>query len=349
MRHQLRKLAVIGAVLLGGLFLMFVFNQTMQLVAAAEGVSPLFGAVVLWAIIGVYTFGILIFLWNFLRLPRPLRPPRSEDSPQFDAFLRRLRNRLRSNPELAERRLESREDIDDALAALGEKADGMTREAALQAFFVTAISQNGNLDAFAVMAIHARLVYDVARLYYQRPSARDLLYLYWNVVIAAIVARQLDDWDLTEYVTPIINASMGSAIGAVPGATAAANAGVHAVLTGSANAYMTLRIGVIAKRFCASVTLPDRDRLRDRALVEAVKMFPGVVGDGTKKVFQIVGDAAKTGTKRAVTALGTGVKDVATGVGTGVKGAARSVSDAARGLFSREAAEEAAAGTDADE
>lgn len=336
--RRVQRLLMAVAGLFVALFLIFVVNQTLQLAAAAERVAPWLGAVVLWGLLAVYGLGAVVVGWNFLRLPKALRPPRTAEGPEFDAFLARLKGRLRTNPALAERPMDDLEDVQAGLAVLGERADGFTRDAALQAFFVTAISQNGNLDAVAVLTIHARLVYDIARLYYQRPTVRDLLYLYGNVVVSAVVARQLDDWDMTEYVTPIMNATMGSAIGAVPGATAAASAAVQAVLTGSANAYMTLRVGVIARRYCSSVTMPERDKLRDAAFVEAAKMFPGIVAQGTKKVFEIIGAAAVQGTKTALGALGAGMKGAAVSAGQAVRSAGtavRSAGTAVRGWVGR--------------
>lgn len=325
MRNLVRKALVMSGVLFSGLFVIFVFNQTVQFVAAAERVSPVLGTVVLWTLLALYACGVVMLFWNFMLLPKPLRAPAKEDGPQFEAFLHRLRARLRGNDVLRGQPLDTRDDVDAALDLLGERSDEMTRTAALQAFFVTALSQNGNLDALAVITIHARLVYDIARLYWQRPTFRDLLFLYGNVAAAAIVARQLDDWDMTEYVTPIINASMGSVVSAVPGATAAGNALVHAVLTGSANAYMTLRVGIIVKQYCGAVTMPERPDVRQTAFVEAAKMFPGIVAQGTKKVGQVIGAAVMKGSKGAVEAVGRGVRVAAEKTATTAGGTVRGV------------------------
>lgn len=304
--------ALIGAgVLLGGLFVMFVFNQTMQFVAAVERVSPVLGTVLLWMLLGLYALAIVILLWNFIRLPKPLRPPATDDGPAFVAYLNRLRSRLRGNAALNGRPLKTRAEIETALEALGEKSDDIIRDAALQAFFVTALSQNGNLDALAVITIHGRLVYDIARHYYQRPTVRDLLFLYGNVAVAALVARQMDDMDMSEYIAPISNAVTSSVIGSIPGAQGAVNVAVHAVLTGSANAYMTLRVGIIAKRYCGSVVSPGQAEVRRAAFVEAAQMFPGIVAQGTKKVVDLIGAAVVKGSKDALVAVGRGVTTVA--------------------------------------
>lgn len=323
--ESLQRLLRIVAVAALVLFALFLLSTAVQLAGAAGQIAPWFGTAVFWTLLAAYGFGFGLMMWHVFRLPRALQAPASADGPQYEAFLRRFAHRLRRNPELAGRPLETEEDIRAALDVLGNKADAMTREAALQSFFVTAISQNGNLDALAVLAVNGRLVYETAMLYYQRPTLRDLLSLYGNVAVSAVAARQLDEWDMTEYVTPVINASMGSIIGVVPGATAAASAGVQAVLTGSANAYLTLRVGVIAKRHCASLTFQGRRQLRDAAFVEAAKMFPSVVAEGGKKVGDIVVGAVTKASRSAVAAVGTGIKQAAGAAGTGAKQAAEVV------------------------
>lgn len=307
MKKLANRVIVWAGVLVAGLFFMFVVNQTIQFVAAAERISPVFGTVVMWSLIGLYAIGIAAFLYNVLRLPRPLRPPATDEHPEFERFLSRLRARIRGNRSLQGRPLDTRQDIEAALEELGEQSDELIRDSALQTFFVTALSQNGNLDALAVVVLQGRLVYDIARLHYQRPTVRDLIFLYTNVLTAAIVARQLDDLDMTEYLAPITNALTGSVVGSIPGTQAAANAAIHAVLTGSANAYMTLRVGIIAKRLCGSVTLPERGAMRQAAFVEAAKMFPGIVGQGTKQVVDLLKAALVKGGKDAVTAFGRGL------------------------------------------
>ena len=52
---------------------------------------------------------------------------------------------------------------------------------------------------------------------------------------------------------------------------------VNSVFSGAANAFLTLRVGIIAKRYCASLVLAERWAIRRAATVEAARM-PG--GDG---------------------------------------------------------------------
>ena len=70
-------LAVSGVILL--FFVLFVVNQTAQAVALADRVSPAFGTAVLWFLVGLYAAVVLAAAVFFLRLPKSLVPPATED------------------------------------------------------------------------------------------------------------------------------------------------------------------------------------------------------------------------------------------------------------------------------
>src|SRR5690606_12084683 len=120
----------------------------------------------------------------------------------------------------------------------------------------------------------------------------DLLALYSNVAVAALLSRQLEEMDASEMLRPVLTYVMPSTTGAVPGMQAAATVMVQSMLSGSANAYGTLRVGVIAKRYCGSLTMPDRGGVRRAAFAEAMLMIPSVVQQGAATVANIVKDAA---------------------------------------------------------
>ncbi len=92
------------------------------------------------------------------------------------------------------------------------------------------------------------MVWEIAFLYYQRPSVRDLLNLYANVASTAFVAGELQDLDLLEQMEPVVTTALGGLVGAVPGMTAFAVLFVNSVTNGGANAFLTLRVGMIARR-----------------------------------------------------------------------------------------------------
>jgi len=338
-RESIGKGLAIAGIALIVLFVLFVVNQTAQVVALADRLSPVFGQIVLWFLVGLYALGTGALAWSFLRLPKPLRPPKSRDDPEYPRYLQRLKARLARNPYVAGMPLETEEDIAAALTLLGKRADDATRTAALQVFLTTAISQNGSLDAVAVLAAQSRLVLQIARIYNQRPSLRELAWLYGQVALAALLARQIDDVDLTETLQPLVTSIMTSAAGAVPGLEAATTVFVQSVLTGSANAYVTLRVGVIAKRCCGSLTLADPAAVRKAAFVEALQMMPSVVQQGAKTVGGVITGAMTRlvldSVKRAGTATVKTTSQVTKQIAQGAREVAATSVDTVRKLAKR--------------
>lgn len=313
----MRKTAARIAVLLGTLiitgFVVLLVNQTAQLVELAARLAPWLGSVVLWVLVTLYAFCVLVPLYLLFSLPKPLRAPDSEADPEFPAHLDRLGARLRRNPHLSARALSTREEIEAGLVALDGLANERTRLAASQVFVTTAISQNGSLDTFLVLAAQSKLVLEIARVYYQRPTLRDLVYLYSNVAATAFVAGELEDLDLTEQIQPILAAVFGSAAGAIPGFGAATGLFVNSVTTGSANAFLTLRVGIIARQYCRAVVLPPRRMLRRMAIAEATQMLGGIALSGTRRVAAALGSATKSSIGGAFESFGDQIKAAGSG------------------------------------
>ncbi len=126
-------------------FILFIISQTAQVTTLATQINPVFGQIVLWALIVTYIAFALIPLIIYLRLPPPLNPPKSEDSPEFEKHLNALRRQLSVNPHLEKPDLSSRQKIEEALALLNEKATVLIKETASTVFLTTAVSQNGRL------------------------------------------------------------------------------------------------------------------------------------------------------------------------------------------------------------
>jgi hypothetical protein len=148
----------------------------------------------------------------------------------------------------------------------------------------TAISQNGSLDSLIVLVMQSRLIWRVAHVYYQRPGLRELVWLYGNVAGTALVSAQLEDLDLTEQVQPIVTGVVGSVAGAVPGLHAASALVVNAIVAGTANAFLTLRVGLIARAYCGSLVVPERRTLRRSAVSQAAQMLGVIAKDCARRV-----------------------------------------------------------------
>lgn len=316
MRTNLLKIAVFAVLLVLVSAAVVVVNQTAGLVELAGRLHPVVGQVVLWTLLLVYAACIVVPVALLLRLPRALRPPGSEEDPAFPAYLERLGARLRRNPRLAGRRLESREDIEEALQVLGGDAEAVITGAANRVFISTAVSQNGALDTLFVFGVQSKLVWDVAHVYWQRPTLRDMAWLYGNVAATAFFAGQIEDADLSEQVQPLVSSVLGSAAGAVPGLQAVSTVFVTSVMSGAANAFLTLRVGIIARDSCGSLLRPERRSLRRTAFVRAASMLTAIVVDGARKLSSAL-----------VKASGRKVGDTVSGLGVRVRNAGGRIVD----------------------
>lgn len=274
-------------------FVVFVVNQTNQVVLLAGNVSPLLGAIVFWGLIGFYAVVVAVPTILFVRMPRPLVPPDAAGGPEFDRHLRLLRARLQQNRLLADRSIETQADVDAALSELNRRADEIVRETASVVFLTTAVSQSGRLDGLVVLAAQSRMVWRIARLYYQRPALREMLNLYSNVAATVFVTTQLEEIDVEEQIEPIIQSAIGAAFGAMPGMTAAATLLSSSILTGSTNAFLTLRVGVITRRYCGALVRPERRSIRRVAAAEAARMLVPLVWSGSKRITTTAGAALR--------------------------------------------------------
>ncbi|MCJ7725841.1 MAG: hypothetical protein MUP76_05570 [Acidimicrobiia bacterium] len=285
-----RRAALVIALLVLVVFTIFVINQVSQVVDLADRVNPVFGTVVLWTLIGALGLLILAPIVMYLRLPPPLRPPATDSGPEFEEHLSALRVRLARNP-YVEGSPQTREEIEAALVTLARHADAAAKQTAGQVFMSTAISQSGRLDAFVVLGANIRLVLQIARIYVQRPTLRDITYLYANVAGTAFIAGEIDDLDISEQMEPIVASTMGGLAGAVPGLGAAANILTASVLSGAANAYLSLRIGHIARQYSGSLVIADKRRVRRSASAAAAASLAQIVATGSGRLVRAMARA----------------------------------------------------------
>jgi hypothetical protein len=178
------------------------------------------------------------------------------------------------------------------------------RSTAAKVFVSTAISQNGRLDALMVLAAQTRMVWHVAHIYNQRPPLREMVQLYANVGATVFVAAEIEDLDISEQIEPLITTVLGeSALSLVPGAGVAAAIVARSLLDGTANAYLTLRIGAVCERYCEPLTVADRRETRRYASVVAAGMLGAVVSGSAAVVVQAILAAAR---KKSAMALASG-------------------------------------------
>lgn len=287
-------------------FVLFVVNQTAQVVTLAHMVHPAFGHTVLIVLLVVYALVLAVPVVLIARLPAALPPPPGETSSELASYLGRLAERLAANPRLAGAPAPSsdRASLEAAIEVLRAQARQTMRGTAAKVFVSTAISQNGRLDALMVLLAQTRMVWQVAHIYNQRPTLREMTRLYANVGATVFVASEIEDLDISEQVEPLITTVVGqSALSLVPGAGVAAAIVAQSLLDGAANAYLTLRIGVVCEQYCQPLTAVSRREARRCATVVAAGMLGAVVSGSAAVVAKAIVVAAK---KRGAVALASG-------------------------------------------
>jgi len=309
MNRTLRNLALFGSMVIVLSFVVFVVNQTAQVVQLASTFDPAAGRVVLIGLVGAYAVLLAVPIVMVVRLPRALVPPARREGPEFAAHLGLLRKRLRVNPHHKLADLEGEGAVERAIERLDEEAVRIARMTASQVFVSTAVSQSGRLDTFLVLSLQTRMVWKIARLYNQRPSLREMVNLYANVAGTAFAAGEIQDVDLSEQIEPVFSAVVGSIGGAVPGFQLVASILANSVMSGAADAFLTLRVGMITKRYCGALVVEQPATLRRKATSEAAEHIGAIVAEGTARVTRAlwshskgkVGGAAKDAYSKVLT------------------------------------------------
>lgn len=309
MSQTVRKILALAAVFITVSVGVVLINQSLQLAMFAERFHPVAGDAVFWGLIFFFTGVAAVPVVLFFRMPAPLSPPVSDEDPAFPAHVERLKERLARNPALRGRDLETVADVEAALAVLDAQAEATIRAAGSRAFLTTAISQNGALDGVIMLGIQSKLVWDVARIYEQRPGLRSMASLYANVAVTTFLAGEIDDADLSEIVQPVLSTVLGSAASAVPGLQVASTVFTSSVISGTANAFLTLRVGIIAQEYSRALVRPERRRLRRSAMARAATLLGGIVAAGAGTVASAITRATGKAVTSTISGFGQKVRD----------------------------------------
>jgi len=281
----IRKVSVLLAGFILIVFSIFLFNQTVQIVQSAKAVNPIFGNGVLWALIFLYCALLLTPVVLWFRLPKRTLPPAECEGAEYNRFISDFKKRLSRNSRLRGVPVNTATEIETALQLLGKAADDTVTSAASAVFLSTAVLQSGRLDVLVVLAAQTRLIWQIAHIYYQRPSLRDFVQLYANVGSTAFIAAGIEDIDIDTLVSTIF----GSTVAAIPGMHLLTSS----LLSGSANAFLTLRVGMITKEYCRCTVRVEKMGLRRAATLQAAKLLSTVVRDGTLRLSKAAMSASR--------------------------------------------------------
>ncbi len=313
------------------LFILLVgINQLLTLYERLSIIHPMVGT------IGVIIFGVgilgimLVPIIAFLRLRKPLELPENREDAAYQSYLVQLSDRMAKNPHLQEKgfaidhnqALEPQ--IDAANKILYTEAERITRSTAAKVFLSTAVSQNGSLDSIFVLYHLTKMVWKISKVYHQRSTLQRIFYLYTNIGATVLMAQELGDLDLlADQLEPAIRSMLGGSLGAlVPGASALTTVLVNSIIQGSTNAFLTLRIGLMAANYSEATTHVNKKLIRKSATAAALVLLGKTVQEQSVSLIKSFAGA----TKRAT---------VDKAVDT-VKSGGNRIGDIVKGIFSSE-------------
>ncbi len=222
----------------------------------------------------------------YFKLPSPLKLPQNEV--ELKKYQKKLIKRLRSNQNLKTAGLipHDAETLQQSIKFLDEEALRVIRDTANIVFMTTSVSQNGKLDALTVLATQSRMVWKIAHIYYQRPTLRELVYLYANVGAASLLASEIEDLDISTQIEPVLQSFFRNSAGkSIPLIGPTANIILDSLLEGSTNAFLTLRIGNITVKYCGSNEITTKQKIKKAAFRSAVSQLKEIVLNSSGKIF----------------------------------------------------------------
>src|SRR5262245_4909544 len=290
-----RKLIIGLAVLMTVCVASLIIAGATSLISLADRIHPLAGTIVFWGICLAAGFFALYCVIAYARLPAALIPPNEISGPKHEAYLQALRSRLAINPRTRELPLVTTAEVEAAITRLSKDADLVVRQTASTVFLSTALMQNGRLDGLIVLFTQIQMVGRIARIYVQRPSPRELVRLYANVAGTAFVASGLESLDLGEMVAPLAVSVVPALKSGIPGLSGISALLVKCVSNGAANAFLTLRVGEVARRYCELTSRRSPEAIRRSATAAAVQHLGRIVRENgalvVKKIWASTGRA----------------------------------------------------------
>jgi hypothetical protein len=290
-----RKIITALIVLVTVCVLSLVVAGVTSLISLAERIHPLAGSVVFWTLILAAAFFALYCVIAYAKLPAALIPPEEEFGPKHQAYLEALRLRLAANPRTRGNPLDTQDEIESVIAILSAESDAVVRRTASTVFLSTALMQNGRLDALILLFTQIQMVGRVVRIYVQRPSPRELIRLYLNVAGTAFISSGLESLDLGEMVAPLATSVVPALKGGIPGLSGISALLVKCVSNGAANAFLTLRVGEVARRYCELTSRTSPELIRKSATAAAVQHLGRIVRENgalvVRKIWESTGRA----------------------------------------------------------
>lgn len=293
---QIYRLMLVFSVVLGVYAALTVVATFSQLADAADRLLSGAGTPVFWGLLLVFVGLVAWPVALMMRLPRMLPPPKDTSEPAYSLHQAWLKKHLSEHPDMQVQTFARRDDFPAALGVLDEQARRLIHQTAGGVFVSTALIQNGRLDGLVMLGMQLKLIWQLAALYRLRPTPRQITYLYGNVAGAMLLSNQLDDLDFAELASPIVTSVAPSMATAMPGMQGIGQLLVNSIASGSANAFLTLRVGLIAQAYCVPSVEPSPADVRQSATRQALTMLGAITREQGQKVAKGVWDSVKDAT-----------------------------------------------------
>lgn len=320
MMSSLKKLLLPLAILVIIGFLLFLVNQIAGVYLLVHTKSALLADILLVVLLSLVSLLIGWPVVLYLKLPKPLKLPARED--ELQAYRTRLIKRLAGNRLLKTAGLVPRDEdsLATAIAHLDHRAAQIVKHTATTVFLTTSVSQNGKLDALTILATQSRMVWKIAHIYYQRPSLRELAYLYAHIATTSFLASEIEELDISQQLEPVLSCFLKNSAGkSIPILGPTANIILDSLLEGSTNAFLTLRVGNVARKYCGCNEVQTRQTLRKQAFAEAASQLRSVVASSSGKIVSGLMKASRKAGTDTLKAGWDSVKHTGTKVAEGVK------------------------------
>jgi hypothetical protein len=312
----------------------FVVNHIIAFSNLLANVHPLLGTLSQWILLGLMSLCLFYLIGIYFLRQKPLVVPDNPTPAQKQIYLASLMKRLNSNKALANRgiRVNTEDEAQKAITLLNSIANDEIKQVAKRVFVTTAISQNGRLDSIIVFYQIVILIWKISEIHDQRPYPYELWKIYCNVLTTSMISYGLEQVDLTDQIGSIISPLFANSIlDHVPVVKTFTKVFTHGILSGSANAGLVCRVGIVARNYMGLKTRANQVQLRPT--IEATRMLNSISSESAQKVLTALAGSIKDisvrGTEKA---KGTVVNAAGVAV-LGVADAGRSAGESAKEAY----------------
>lgn len=273
----------------------FFANQIILLTRFLQSIHPLVAQIFLIIFTLSILYLIIILYLKIKRYPRSLEKPNTDNEKELELYKEEVIKRLNNNKILQVNGIypENDADIVDSVKILDKEAEKIITDNASWVFISTAISQNGKLDGLITLFLQLRMIYNISRIYYQKPRIKELYKLYANVILTVFLVTRIEDINISEHLEPVISKfTPAKMIGSIPAVGSGIGLLTNMLFDGATNCFLTLRIGYMTREYCDFLNFDSHRNFRKKATNQAASRLGKIIsrnsGKITKAFFKVV-------------------------------------------------------------